>query len=59
MAVHLYRRMDDNQRANCIVEWVEGTENTREIDETLRANPTLQAAAVVDVLIARHCAPKP
>lgn len=59
MAVHLYRRMGDNERANCIVEWVGGTENTREIDETLRANPALQAAAVIDVLIARHCAPKP
>ena len=59
MAAHLYQRLGDSDRASCLLSWSGDPANLREIEDTMRANPTLQAAAVMDVLIARHCAPKP
>lgn len=57
MAGYLFVRLGDPERARCMQEWGDRDrqEYIREIVDTLRANPTLPAAAVYEVLIKRHC----
>lgn len=55
MAAHLYRRLGDAERADCVLDWSSSDNSVEEIDSALRANPSLSAAAVLEVLSKRHC----
>lgn len=56
MAAQLFTRLGDAERARCVLEWSGGKEQSvREIDATFRANPSLEAAAVLEILMKRHC----
>jgi hypothetical protein len=55
MAAQLFRRMGDGVRADCILKWTGSKESVREISDAMIANPKLQAAAVMEVLMKRHC----
>lgn len=55
MAANLFRRMGDAERADCVHAWVTDNANLEETDNALLGNPELPAAAVLEVLMLRHC----
>ena len=55
MAAHLFRRTGNAPRADCILRWQADAGFFGAVGPAMHANPTRQASAVMEALIARRC----